>query len=154
VTAGRSPSGEVDSITGIRRLTEGWPDGRIKLFVTAAGLRLRRERPAIFLSGRYVPLDVEVEPPAEIVAFARELDDQHVMVVAPRFVAGLLSADGTLPIGPVWRDARVRLRPDWPNRPLRNVLTGEMFQPDVIDGRGTFFVREVLAHCPVALLAS
>jgi (1->4)-alpha-D-glucan 1-alpha-D-glucosylmutase len=48
-----------------------WADGRIKLLVTAAGLRLRRAQPDIFQGGRYRPLATEVTVPAGAVAFAR-----------------------------------------------------------------------------------
>ena len=36
-----------------------WQDGWLKLLVTAAGLRLRRDHPELFLSGGYMPLVTE-----------------------------------------------------------------------------------------------
>ena len=48
-----------------------WTDGRIKLLVTAAGLRLRRELPDVFLAGADMPLATEITVPAGAVAFAR-----------------------------------------------------------------------------------
>ena len=51
-----------------------WTDGRIKLLVTAAGLRARRELPHVFLGGGYLPLATEVTVPAGAVAFARTSD--------------------------------------------------------------------------------
>ena len=137
----------------VRRLAEAWPDGRIKLFITAAGLRLRREWPEIFLSGRYVPLEAEAEPPAEIIAFAREHDDLGAIVVAPRFVSGLIAETGGLPLGPAWRGARVLLRLERQPHQLRNVLTGEIVRPEVVDGRWSLRIGDLLANCPVALLA-
>jgi hypothetical protein len=56
---------------GARRVDAGWRDGRIKLLVTAAGLRLRRARPELFLHGAYVPLETEVTVRAGAAAFAR-----------------------------------------------------------------------------------
>jgi maltooligosyltrehalose synthase len=99
-----------------------------------------------------VPLEVEVEPPADIVAFAREHEGRGLLVAAPRFVTGLVRENGALPLGPVWRRARVLLRPEWSGRQIRNVLTGESVRPEVIDGRWSLLARDLLAHCPVALL--
>jgi (1->4)-alpha-D-glucan 1-alpha-D-glucosylmutase len=39
-------------------LLSSWGDGSIKLFVTAAGLRLRRDLPEVFVGGEYLPLRV------------------------------------------------------------------------------------------------
>jgi (1->4)-alpha-D-glucan 1-alpha-D-glucosylmutase len=157
--AGRVSPGHPDQseaiASGVHRLADEWPDGRIKVFITAAGLRLRRERPAVFLRGRYLSLEVEIDSradAADIVGFVREHDEQGVMVVVPRFVAGLLPGDGAFPLGQAWSSARVLLRPEWPHHQIRNVLTGEIVRPELIDGRWSLLVRDLMAHCPVALL--
>ncbi len=74
----------------IALLLQEWRDGRIKLLLTAAGLRLRKELPDLFLSGDYVPLSVELTVNANVVAFARTRGDDAVIVVVPRLVAQLV----------------------------------------------------------------
>src|SRR5207247_9904921 len=40
----------------ITDLLEQWPDGRIKLLIITAGLRLRRKWPLVFIEGEYLSL--------------------------------------------------------------------------------------------------
>src|SRR5262249_25155277 len=65
-------------------LLDSWKDGRIKLMFTAAGLRLRRGDPELFLNADYIPLKTDVTVPAGVVAFARVLDDRAAIFAAPR----------------------------------------------------------------------
>ena len=51
-------------------LLDAWPDGRIKLWLTARLLRLRQNDPQLFLHGSYVPLHVEGPRWARVVAYA------------------------------------------------------------------------------------
>ncbi len=48
----------LDSLGGVapEELLQHWPDGRIKLFLTQRLLRFRREHPALFQQGSYLPL--------------------------------------------------------------------------------------------------
>ena len=55
----------------ITRLLDQSFDGTIKMFVTMAGLELRKSAEELFLDGDYVPLDVEVSVPGHVVALAR-----------------------------------------------------------------------------------
>ncbi len=61
----------------LRAMLRDWPDGRIKLLLTAAGLRLRREKPEALLEGDYLPLATEITVPAGAVAFARVAPPQR-----------------------------------------------------------------------------
>jgi (1->4)-alpha-D-glucan 1-alpha-D-glucosylmutase len=74
-------------------------DGRIKMFVTAAGLQLRRELPHVFVGGDYRPLETEVTVPGGVVAFARTSGDDAVIAVAPRLVARLVNDERPAPLG-------------------------------------------------------
>ena len=72
-----------------------WQDGRIKLLVTAAGLRLRKELPHVFPGGSYLPLVTEITVPAAAVAFARAADGPNgttdaVIFAAPRLCHALI----------------------------------------------------------------
>src|SRR5262249_31371274 len=51
----------------VEALLADWRDGAIKLLLTAAGLRLRRAMPEVFLDGAYLPLDTDtVGVPARV----------------------------------------------------------------------------------------
>jgi (1->4)-alpha-D-glucan 1-alpha-D-glucosylmutase len=77
----------------LRTLTEGpdwpalaraWPDGRIKLALTARLLALRRKASAVFADGEHRPLEVKGRDADEIVAFARCHEGDAVLVIAAR----------------------------------------------------------------------
>ncbi len=75
-------------------MVANWEDGRIKMLLTTLGLRLRREWPDVFLSGRYLPLVTDVTVPAGLVGFARILDERAALFIAPRMTAPLIGRDG------------------------------------------------------------
>jgi (1->4)-alpha-D-glucan 1-alpha-D-glucosylmutase len=139
-------------LAAVRQLLEGWEDGRIKLWLTAALLRLRRRAPDLFLKGEYVPLDADLAVPGGLVAFARRAGGRVAIAIAPRLIAALVPPQG-LPIGPsVWRTSRVRLPAGLAGAPYENVITGEIVRPLSSDGESWILVGEALAACPVALL--
>src|SRR6185295_1299782 len=94
----------------IAELVNQWSDGRVKLLLTTTGLCLRRSLPDVFLSGRYVPLTTEIASDGALAAFARVLDDQALIFLAPRLIAPLISADHPVPLGgEAWKTSRVLL---------------------------------------------
>ncbi len=114
----------------IASLLEAWPDGRIKLLVTAAGLRLRRQREALFLEGEYLPLVTETTVNADLVAFARVHGDDVIIVSAPRLTAPLVGVDLALPLGgAAWKTSRVILPPPLDGRTFRHEITGAEIRP-------------------------
>lgn len=128
-------------------------DGRIKLFVTNAGLRLRRELPHVFVGGDYLPLATEVTVSADVVAFARLWGDDAVIAAVPRLVAGLVNDERPSPIdGECWKTSRVMLPEALRGRTFQNVLTGEEVRPTEAAGQAWLFVGELLQRLPVALL--
>jgi (1->4)-alpha-D-glucan 1-alpha-D-glucosylmutase len=135
----------------VQAMVEDWEDGAIKLYLTASGLRLRREVPAVFLDGEYLPLDADGERAEHVVAAARRQGDEVVLGVVPRLSARL--ADGGPPVGPaVWGSTRLPLPPVLADRRWLDQLTGASLAPITIDGSPGLSVAEVLAACPVALL--
>jgi (1->4)-alpha-D-glucan 1-alpha-D-glucosylmutase len=96
-------------------------DGRVKLLLVHELLRLRRERPAVFLEGRYEPLLASGEHGERVVAFARTHGEDCVVVVALRLVNRLGVEPPSLAIDPAaWGDTTLRLpwspRPRWTAR--------------------------------------
>ena len=102
---------------GWSALQEAWPDGRIKLALTATLLNLRRRMPSLFDSGSYQPLVAEGSGSDAICAFARRHQDSVLCVLAARFPVRRerepLGSDLRLapPEGGGWRDV---LRNDAP----------------------------------------
>lgn len=130
-----------------------WRGGRIKLLVTAAGLRLRREMPNVFLGGAYVPVPTEVSVPAGAVAFARTADDAAVLVVAPRLCARIVNAEHQVPLGgESWKTSRVMLPPGLRGRVFQNVITGAEVRPTRAAENGFIFLGEAFQALPVAIL--
>jgi (1->4)-alpha-D-glucan 1-alpha-D-glucosylmutase len=144
------PPDAVSSRTeAIRAMLGEWTDGRIKLFLVSAGLRLRSARPELFLSGDYVPLEGLVKNAGEVLTFARTLAGEAVIVVAPRLVAQV--AGTTLPTGNAWRESRVLL-PDNLAGQYRNLLTGDTVSTGADAGPPALRIADVLATVPVGLL--
>jgi (1->4)-alpha-D-glucan 1-alpha-D-glucosylmutase len=117
-------------------LMESWRDGRIKLYLTWKLLALRRARPDLFLSGSYLPLEVEGEKAGHVLAFLRRCGAETLLVVVPRLVFSLLRGEARPPLRPeVWGDTALRLPADLPDAGFRDALTGRDLAPEVGDGR-------------------
>jgi (1->4)-alpha-D-glucan 1-alpha-D-glucosylmutase len=130
-----------------------WRDGRVKLVLTAAGLRLRRERPDVFLRGDYVPLAAEVSVKADVVAFARVHDGSAVVFVAPRLCARLVSPDHPVPLGgEAWKTSRVLLPAELAGRTFRHELTGAEIRPTLAESKAWLFAGQIFEHVPVGIL--
>ncbi len=87
-------------------------DGRAKLWLTWRLLQLRAAHTALLRDGRYVALAASGARQEQVVAYARELDDEVLVVVAPRLYARLCPEPGALPLGEaVWGDTTVELAP-------------------------------------------
>jgi (1->4)-alpha-D-glucan 1-alpha-D-glucosylmutase len=71
------------------RLAAGWQDGRIKLILTQALLRLRRQFADVFANGSYEPLRVSGPHAGHIVAFARSWKNQRLVFAVGRHFAPL-----------------------------------------------------------------
>jgi (1->4)-alpha-D-glucan 1-alpha-D-glucosylmutase len=137
-----------------------WTDGRIKLLVTAAGLRLRRALPEVLLGGRYMPLATEITVPAGAVAFARTTEAESappeaVLFVVPRLCAPLVDAERPLPLGgDCWKTSRVMLPPGLRDRTFRHVITGAEVRPTRSGENAWIFLGEAFHTVPVAILRS
>ncbi len=136
-------------------LLDAWPDGRIKLYVTACGLRARRHDPELFQAGTYTPLEIETVPGTGAVAFARLCGDRAVLVVAPRLSSAVATPDQPFPLGAEsWKISRVLLPPELGGRRFRNLLTGEHLEPARKQDEAWLFLARVFATLPVAILES
>jgi (1->4)-alpha-D-glucan 1-alpha-D-glucosylmutase len=104
----------------LEELLEQWPDGRIKLFLTQRLLRFRRDHPALFEHGKYLPLSLDGAFADCCIAFAREHEGQWIAVFAPR----LSSRIGFPPVGDKWQDTAVELPVELSREGVRELFTG------------------------------
>jgi (1->4)-alpha-D-glucan 1-alpha-D-glucosylmutase len=134
-------------------LLASWQDGRIKLFVTAAGLRARRELPHVFVGGGYLPLTTDVTVPAGLIAFARTSGDDAVIVVVPHLAARLTGSTSLPPVGAdIWKTSRVMLPEGLRDRTFRNILTGDEIRPTVGAEGAWIFAGQIFEKLPVGVL--
>jgi (1->4)-alpha-D-glucan 1-alpha-D-glucosylmutase len=142
-----SPQAQAEAV---QALLERMEDGAIKLYLIWRTLSLRRRHPALFRDGGYRPLAARGEREGQVIAFARTLGAQALVVVAGRLFASLTDGGRTLPLAAVWGDTAVEL-PDLGGR-ARNVFTGEALGPQGADARGRVELRRLFAHLPFAIL--
>ena len=130
-----------------------WHDGRIKMFLTACGLRLRAREGELILHGEYLPLTADDAGSTHVIGFARRLEERTLLAVVPRLTAGIVPADRSLPIGAaVWGSTRITLPGEFAGGAFRNVFTGEKVTPTVQDDVVSILAANVFRTCPVALL--
>ncbi|HEY9664496.1 MAG TPA: malto-oligosyltrehalose synthase, partial [Allocoleopsis sp.] len=121
-------------------------DGRLKLFLIYRALQTRRDYADLFQRGSYEKLSVLGSLKEHVVAFTRELGDLRAIVVVPRLLTTLVK-EGEYPLGEqVWHETRI-LQPPGSSAALQNAITGQE-----IKGDETLWLKEILAHFPVALL--
>lgn len=138
-----------------RHLTEKKTDGRIKLYITRKALGFRRQRDILFREGRYVPLFALGAMENNICAFARQYGDTTTITVAPRFYSELIEDPQTPPFGDaIWGDAILPYPSGAKGQRYRNVFTDEILETTEHWSMTGFFLRNIFANFPVALLES
>jgi (1->4)-alpha-D-glucan 1-alpha-D-glucosylmutase len=101
-------------------LWQNWPDGRIKMFLTNRLLRFRREHVDLFGRGNYLPIAASGTFTDCCISFARELDGEWIVVLAPR----LTSRIGFPPICDKWKDTAIELPEAFALGKARDIFTG------------------------------
>jgi (1->4)-alpha-D-glucan 1-alpha-D-glucosylmutase len=145
-----APATDKDQTIALTEMMEHWHDGRIKLFITAAGLRLRRRLPNVFFQGDYLPLETQGECAENVVALSRRYENDVVIAVVPRFVNRLIKPDQPLAIARErLKSATLALPANWEQLHFRNAFTQQ-----TLKAVSRIPVAELLAGCPVALLES
>lgn len=150
--AGAVPS-DAAQAAGVAALLDEWPDGRIKMFLTALGMRVRRAQPELFLAGTYEPLSPDGPGAGHLVTFARRHRDHALLVIAPRLTTQIPRDGGLLPLGhATWGHCALHLPESLERRTFRDLVTGARFAPSTASGPPALRLDSVLAACPVALL--
>jgi len=127
-----------------------WTSGDIKLFVSAAALRLRRRHPALFLDGDYLPLNPAGPAANHVVGLARVNEPEAVVVLVPRLASHLVGWEHReqAPLGPsAWADTTVTLPAPLAALSWRNVFTGGQLRAEA----GRLSVAGALAELPWGL---
>jgi (1->4)-alpha-D-glucan 1-alpha-D-glucosylmutase len=133
----------------VRELLDTWPDGRIKLLVTACGLRFRRAHAELMVEGSYTALEPQGPAADHLVAFARRDRSGTLLAVVPRLVAPLVGDDRPVPLGrEAWGSTSIVLPEGIDASTYRHLLTG-----DRVDVTAPHVqVASVFQTSPVALL--
>jgi (1->4)-alpha-D-glucan 1-alpha-D-glucosylmutase len=133
------PAAEADSVAS---LLQTWQDGRIKLWVTSRLLALRRQRPALFSAGSYEPLLAEGPAAERICAFARQRQNDALVVAALLFPSRSPSAEE-------FADTRLSLA-ELAGRDWINLLDGNKIEAS----GGTLAASALFQTLPVAALVA
>jgi maltooligosyltrehalose synthase len=129
----------------LETLVPRWRDGRIKQALISRTLALRRACPAVFEDGSYEPLEVRGAFADRVVAFARRVHDQRLVVIVPRAASQLLRReDDILFDAAAWRDTYVT---------VDGSEFINLFMPGA-PARGPIMVGGLFGEFPVALLIS
>jgi hypothetical protein len=121
-------------------------DGKVKLLITYRALGVRRQWAEVFQKGEYLPLQVIGSLRQHVIAFARVYGGTMVIAVAPRWLTSVIKDHG-VPLGDhTWHETRISLPS---NEPMTfcDGIAGHR-----IGAEGVLWLRDVLAHAPVALL--
>ncbi len=146
---------EAEFETFIKDMLRNYTDGRLKLFVTATILHLRRLYPKVFTLGKYIPVGISGEGSDNFIAFIREHQGKVLLVVAPVLVTKIISPDQrALYDGPddsaVWQTTKLNLPKEFQRRKYTNVLTGQTME----FGERRPRITHILEKFPIALLTS
>ncbi|CAN5252892.1 malto-oligosyltrehalose synthase [soil metagenome] len=138
----------LESGAGWQDLAARWRTGEIKQRLIMHCLELRRHDPALFTTGRYLPLAAGGERAGHVVAFLRSDGGTAALVIAVCLNGTLLEPGGSLRLNHAqWSDSRIELPSGLTAGRYTNVLTGAHL--DLTTGSEP--VARLLNGWPVAL---
>lgn len=136
-------------------MLDHWESGKIKMFVTACCLRLRKNHPDLFLEGDYLPLTVTGERADHVVAFARQHNGKISITAAPRLVANLMEPELQWPVNSPWEGTHIVLPPGLSGKEtLHDLFTQQPISVTVCDGQSTLDLTHIFSLWPLALLGN
>ena len=132
----------------IEDLLKNPENGAIKLFLIYKALNIRKTCEALSIKGKYIPLEISGEKREHVVAYARELNNQWAITVAPRLLTSLIN-EGEFPIGKeIWKDTQLLLPIDTHFK-WKNIFTNQ--HVEIIE---KISIGDILTSFPVSLLLS
>lgn len=130
-----------------REFTATWKDGRIKMYVIAKALAVRKRLRDVFRDGAYTPLEISGLRTGNVFAFARVRRNRWIVAAVPRFMASSRASDSP----GFWDSSRLVLPAKAPAR-WTHAFTGETLCAAKARGGAALPVRELFADFPIALL--
>jgi (1->4)-alpha-D-glucan 1-alpha-D-glucosylmutase len=128
-------------------LLANWRDGRIKQALIAQVLNLRAEHAELFRRGNYQALEVLGSQAHNVLAFAREYEDQQAIVIVPIRCAKLLENGAVPQVDALrWGDTRVVL----PFAASETNLKG-LFSSSAVTKNRELNISDALGDVPVNL---
>jgi (1->4)-alpha-D-glucan 1-alpha-D-glucosylmutase len=126
-------------------------DGRIKLFITAALARFRRDQPDLFAQGDYVPLEAIGKLQDHVVAFARSIQNKTLIVAVARFFVRLGCRE-SIPAGDsVWDDQWINIG-NLSGGAYRDLFSGRTINTTRVAEQTVLPVSQVFFSLPVSVL--
>lgn len=123
------------------------------LYLTSKTLTFRRQQPAIFQRGNYIPLRVQGEKSEHAIAFSRQHEGRTIVIAVPRLYAALMGESyETACEEAIWGNSVLEL-PRGGAYCYHNLFTGECL-PVKEDERPYLRLAEVFRNFPVALLTN
>jgi (1->4)-alpha-D-glucan 1-alpha-D-glucosylmutase len=124
-----------------------WRDGRIKQALIAQVLNVRAEHAGLFRHGSYQALEVLGEQAHNVLAFAREHEGRHAIVIVPIRCATLLENSAVPQVDALrWGDTRVVLPFDASDTNLKG-----LFQSSAVTKNRELKISDALGDVPVNL---
>ncbi len=145
------PKGGANSKAAFEFLQK-WPDGRIKLHVTRAGLRCRRQYPELFTEGDFLPVAARGARSENVISILRNHDGNSVLAVIPRWLARTYTEPERVSSAEFW-NGTILLLPEFAPQFWTNMLTGESVESQIAEASRLLLVSDALKSFPVALLA-
>ena len=105
---------------------QSWRSGQLLQQVIARCLRVRKQRPALFRTGDYLPIAASGAHESKVIAYGRADSRDALIVIAPRLVFDALH-DHEAADAARWADTSLTLPTALANRRYRNILTGDEY---------------------------
>jgi len=132
-------------------LLAGWPDGRLKLHITARLLNFRRAHPQLFLSGAYLPLISRGPRANSVFAFARQYQEEWLIVVVPRLLARFLRSPG-FPLGSMWSSTTMDI-PSTAPAIWKDIFSGAQIRVHAEEEQPFLPISQLFHQFPFAVVA-
>lgn len=136
----------------LRLLQDHIDDGRIKLFVVTQALRFRHRYAALFRAGEYLKINVHGVGSEQLLAFARQDQQDFVIVVVPRLIAHVLMAGSEQALAKIWADTWLELPLKAPSRYRELFSLSYAVAKPVADSQ-QLYLGEALRLFPLAVLS-
>ena len=129
-------------------------DGAIKMYLIGEALGLRRRHEALFAHGPYTALHASGTRGGNVIAFARGVASDHVIVAADRFFAGFGALPEAAAGEEAWRDTYLSAPSGMLHRRYVELFTGAEIAADLDRDRRQLFLADIFASMPVAILVA